>query len=110
MELLKNVYGTFFAAKSSIVAYGARMAFLRDFFTKRNRRRRRSEPEADCADVNGETVVGAVGDGDGRMETSATCAAIPMEFDITGSEDKEPMVADDDTGERKRCGGLGKCR
>ena len=102
MERSKNVYGTFFAAKSSIVAYGARMAFLRDFFTKRNRRRRRSEPKADCADVDGATVVGAVGDGDGRMETSATCAAIPMEFDITGSEHKEPMVADDDTGEDDR--------
>jgi hypothetical protein len=43
----KHVYGTFFAAKTSVVAFGARMAFVRESLrrlsAKQDRRRHRQK-------------------------------------------------------------------
>ena len=44
MQRTKHVYGTFFAAKSSVVVYGARMAFMREAARRRRSKRRRPVP------------------------------------------------------------------
>jgi hypothetical protein len=49
MQRTKHVYGSFFAAKSSVVAYGARMAFMRDLM-----RRRRSGHQQGLAGTGGD--------------------------------------------------------
>ncbi|KAI2496633.1 hypothetical protein MHU86_17892 [Fragilaria crotonensis] len=47
MERTKHVYGSFFAAKGSVVAYGARMAFRKEAIRRRRSKRRQRQQRHD---------------------------------------------------------------
>ncbi len=79
-DVTKHVYGSFFAAKSSVVAYGARMAFVRESLRRHSEKLDRKRRRQKCA---GAETVGKVmvardeGEGDcGQVRSLAFASEI----------------------------------